>query len=317
MTKTNGWRLQENLAEGDVVVLDGGNGTELERCGVPMDDEVWCAAALGTHPQEVRRIHEEYIHAGADVITTNTYSSARFALAMSGLDDNTEAWNRRAVELAIEAREGSELDRPVWVAGSVAPYGSWKTVDLDELRRGFAEQAQILVDSGVDLLIIENLNRPVEVVIAGVEETAGLGVPVWAAVSCMEDTESGRLMLGMEESRAHSDHTRRRAFSPLSEAVQQIGESGSSALLMMHSELVVTLGAVDEIRAGFAGPVGAYPNAGYWQMPNWTFVDEVAPDSFAEQARSWVEAGAQIIGGCCGIGPDHIRALSAAFRAAA
>jgi homocysteine S-methyltransferase len=88
-----------------------------------------------------------------------------------------------------------------------------------------------------------------------------------------------------------------------------IAQDGFSALLMMHSEIDVTKAAVEILHRQYTGPVGAYPNAGYWQRPEWVFVDQIPPNDYVNKASTWVAEGAQIIGGCCGIGPEHIRAL--------
>jgi len=89
-----------------------------------------------------------------------------------------------------------------------------------------------------------------------------------------------------------------------------VAQGGYSALLVMHSEVDVTQPAVRSLCNQYKGPVGAYPNAGYWQRPEWIFVDQISPDDYVAKARAWVDEGAQIIGGCCGIGPEHIRALA-------
>ena len=98
-------RLEQRLAGGDVVILDGATGTELERRGVPMDGQAWSATANLTHPDVVRSVHEDYIRAGADVIITNTFATARSLLDAAGLGERVVEVNRRAVELAREARD--------------------------------------------------------------------------------------------------------------------------------------------------------------------------------------------------------------------
>jgi homocysteine S-methyltransferase len=96
---------------------------------------------------------------------------------------------------------------------------------------------------------------------------------------------------------------------PFGKAIEQVMAVGGSALLMMHSDLNVTQPALKVMRAHYQGPIGAYPNAGYWQRPQWAFVDQVTPEAYLAEATQWVQLGGQIVGGCCGIGPDHIRAL--------
>ena len=110
--------LRQRLDRGEVIVLDGAMGTELERRGVPMDDAAWSAAALITHPDTVREVHEDYIRAGADVIITNTFATARHVLEMG---EQFRELNTRAVALAKEARENA-ADGAVFIAGSLSTF---------------------------------------------------------------------------------------------------------------------------------------------------------------------------------------------------
>src|ERR687895_2791314 len=109
--------LQQRLEGGGVVLLDGAMGTELERRGVPMDDAAWDAAALVTHPDTVREVHEDYIRAGADVIITNTFATARHVLESAGMGERFRELNTRAVALAKEARENA-AEGPIFMAGA-------------------------------------------------------------------------------------------------------------------------------------------------------------------------------------------------------
>ena len=112
--------IRERLAAGKVVFLDGAIGTELQRRGAPMDDDAWCALATESHSDVLRKIHEDYIGAGADVITANTFSSSRTLLGLSGRADRAAPLSRRAVEIALEARERAARGRPVAIAGSIS-----------------------------------------------------------------------------------------------------------------------------------------------------------------------------------------------------
>ena len=95
--------LTARLGKGEIIFLDGGIGTELERLGAPMDHDAWCAVALETHPHLVKDVHRSYINAGADVITANTYAATKIALRNAGIEDKFEEWTRLAVQLAKEA----------------------------------------------------------------------------------------------------------------------------------------------------------------------------------------------------------------------
>ena len=115
--------LAKKFADKEVVILDGAVGTQLQAMGVPMNTFAWAAEALHSHPFTVRRMHEDYIRAGCDVITVNTYASARHNLEPLGQADLTRELNLRAVMLADDARERAGKDRPVWIAGSVSNFG--------------------------------------------------------------------------------------------------------------------------------------------------------------------------------------------------
>ena len=299
--------LEQRLRQGEIIVLDGAMGTELERLGAPMHDAVWCAKALEDHPDLVREVHRSYIEAGADVITTNTYAAPRHALEPAGLSEHVVPWNARAAAIAREVRDGSASVRPVYVAGSVSTFGNFDRLDAATLARGLREQARILVEHGVDLLVLETLGSRREAVEAGVEAIADLGLPLWVSMSCMQGRTGPEVMLGIEESQVHSDQVQE--FEPFGPAVAAVMARGGSAALMMHSDLKVTRAALKSMASHYRGLLGVYPNAGHWLRPEWAFVDQVSPEAYAEEASGWAAAGARIIGGCCGIGPAHIKAV--------
>ena len=115
--------LQARLDSGPVLILDGAIGTELEKMGVPMHGEVWCAAALDTHPDTVRQLHEDYINAGADIITSNSYASSPHNLESAGLGDRAVELNALSIKLVREAIANAAPSRPIWVAGSMSSFG--------------------------------------------------------------------------------------------------------------------------------------------------------------------------------------------------
>ena len=305
---TQAQQLETRLRTGGPVILDGAIGTELERLGAAMDQEVWCARALADCPDLVHQVHRRYIDAGADVITTNSFSATRDAMQRCGLGEHFEDWNRRSVRIAREERDRSRRSGSVVVAGSVSSYGRFDGLDIETMSGHFRAQGEILVEEGVDLLVLETLGSAARTVKAMVTATSDLGVPLWVSVSCVRATDTGAVMFGIEESREAPDATQ--TYGPLADAVCDIMSVGGSAILMMHSVRDVTEDAVKVLREAYSGPVGAYPNAGYWARPNWTFVDQVTPEAYLADARRWVDAGAAIVGGCCGVGVEHIRALA-------
>ena len=289
--------VQERLDAGEIVILDGAMGTELERRGVPMDEVAWDAAALATHPHLVREVHEDYIRAGADVIITNTFATARHVLEPAGMGDQFRSLNTQAVTLAREARE-NVAEKSVCVAGSISTMSaridqSYKP-RAEVARDNYQVQAEILAESGVDLIVLEML-RDLEHASYAVEAAVATGLPVWVGFSC-ETTDEGTVVL------LEGNHT-------LAEALAYIPPLGASLVAIMHTLTEDTPPALREVNGRWSGPVGAYPHSGEFIMPNWQFVDIISPEDFAKQAQGWTGRGVQLVGGCCGIGPEHIRLL--------
>ena len=306
-------KLDTLINSTDPIILDGGIGTELERLGAPMDHEAWCAVALESHPQLVRDVHRSYIDAGADIITVNTYAATRHALTNGGIEENFTSWNKLAVQLARETLDASEVDRNILIAGSVSNFGHFNDQYTDkQLAPNFRDQAEILIENGVDFIILESLGAKTSTIVTALNAISEFGVPIWVAVSCAEDHDSGQLFLGIEESRI--DSHRPLAHQELGEAIDTIMDTAGSALLVMHSTVDTTLPALQLMQSHYDGLRGAYPNAGYWLRPEWAFVDQISPLNYLERARKWLDTGARIVGGCCGIGPDHIAALSKGLR---
>jgi S-methylmethionine-dependent homocysteine/selenocysteine methylase len=299
------------LVRGELVIIDGGTGTQLQAEGVPMDDVAWSARANLEQPDVVQRVHEEYIRAGAEVIIANSYAASRAALAPAGLGDRVAEANRAAVRAALRAREAAAT-RPVAVAGSMS---SFSPIDMDAeavdrphpgptaddprfpTLADFREQAGLLADSGVDLIALEMINAR-GYGRAALQAAAETGLPVWLGVSPfrLEDgTLTGLPDLGDGE-----------GFEDLLTALV---DPAPAAVTVMHAKPEVTLEAIEIIRRHFAGPVGVYAETGDWQPPNWVF-DGLTPAQYLEQAITWAGHGARIIGGCCGVGPEHIRVLA-------
>ena len=178
--------LEQRIEDGELIILDGATGTELEKRGVPMDDAAWCAAALATHPDVVRNVHEDYIRAGADVVITNTFPAAKHVLEEAGLGERFRELNARAAELALEARESAGREG-VYVAGSISTFPARLDNDYDpgerKARSNYLEQAEVLADSGVDLIALEMM-RDLEQSVYAVEAAAETGLPIWVGFSC-------------------------------------------------------------------------------------------------------------------------------------
>lgn len=300
MTQSIDWLRQRLLGAGPPVLVDGGMGTQLERLGAPMDARVWSARALDTHPAIVRAAHEAFVDAGAEVIITNSFSAGRHMLEPAGLGDRVAELNRRAVELARSACASAE--RPIAVAGSIC---EWTSADDSRwhnaaaIRASVREQAALLADAGVDLIALEMCQHP-EFSTAAAEAALETGLPLWLGVSARQF--EGRDFLSV------FDHAGR-PLEPLLAAL-----AGYPAMLMnvMHTPVPDVAPALELARRYWRGPLGVYPESGYFAMPNWQFVDIIEPADLVTAARGWIDGGVRLVGGCCGLGPEHIAALAAA-----
>ena len=294
-------RLAERLARGDVLILDGGTGTELERRGVPMDVQAWSATATLTHPEVVRSVHEDYIRAGADVVITNTFATARCHLEAAGLGERVAEVNRRAVELAREARDRVAAGRDVWVAGSISTMAPGsepaRRPPVARLTEMLHEQADLLARGGADLIVLEMM-RDVDYATGAVDAARATGLPIWVGFSCRRAADGTVRMFG--------------GFGedlPFADVIGPVMTRGGSVLAVMHSEIRDTGPAIEVAKRHWKGPLAAYPESGYFQMPNWQFVDVIPPEDFVAHAEGWLGQGVQVLGGCCGLGPEHIRLL--------
>ena len=314
--------LKARLRGNEIILLDGAIGTQLQATGVAMNPYCWAAIGNHTHPNTVRKMHEDYIRAGADVITTNTYSSARHNYESAGLSDLVAELNIRAVVLAQEARDRA-ADRPVYIAGSVSNFGAWTEAQYQrrmrsarpamaaglrtrsliseaQARRNLAEQAAILVDAGVDFLIAEATGNETQREWV-LEAVAATGVPYWAGFKC-------HLNEGEETPRSGYD-----SDGLLSDELDARLPLDADVLSIFHSKIEDTSAAIPVVRSKWKGALGAYPEAGrrdYVQAfadPNVENPHSI--DDWVATAKRWTENGVQVIGGCCGMGLDHISAL--------
>jgi homocysteine S-methyltransferase len=306
-------------ASGQLVIIDGGTGTELEKRGVPMDSAAWSARAALTHPEILKGIHLDYIHAGAELIIANTYSASHHVLEQAGFADEFETINIRSVEIAREAAgmasesspSGAPGQRapapgaPVAVAGSVSTttftgpgsldYGVLPTNELAVPY--YTRHANLLRDAGVDCIILEMM-RDHDQTLFALEGALESGLPVWVGFSVERDEDGGIEFHGGAKG----------FFATAKEAAQL----GPQALGIMHSQIEDTPESLRMLREIWSGPLFAYPHRGVFEMPHWRFTDTISPAAFAAAAEEWRDAGATILGGCCGIGPEHIAALSVA-----
>ena len=321
--------LDEKIAHGGVIVLDGATGTEIERLGGKMDSAAWCGVANMNYPEKVRQVHEAYMRAGADVITTNTFATCRHVLAGAGLDNNTVAINQQAVTLARNARDAVAPSRPVAIAGSMSNTVAWQPGFISPDPRfipterqeiaNYREMANTLADAGVDLLILEMM-LDIEHASRALEAAVGTGLPVWVGISCSLENDGS--VVGWDlatQRRITADHTPPLPL-PLDEIIDALQKIGGDVFGIMHSTVGATTPGLQVLCERWAGPVMAYPEtmrgdqppvdqADRLPTPSFLDVGDLSPEIFAEACRGWVDQGVQIIGGCCGTTIEHMQAM--------
>ncbi len=294
--------IGEKLASGKTVVLDGAIGTEILRRQV-----TWADHQLANKPEVVRGIHEDYIRAGADVLSTNSFQLCRRALynhfrddahrhhiGASDLDERADKLLAASVRLAVEARERAKATHPVAIAAAVTTLEWCFRPDLapaaEQAEREYREIFQVMKDSGADLVLLETVNSITEAR-AALEVAKSLGLPCWVSFVC---DSQGALFTG----------------ETMAQAVATLEPLGADAIL-------VNCAPPDDIGAGIRAlsttakvPFGAYPHIGRFDPPEWMFTDEYPPARYREVAAGWKQQGARILGGCCGTTPDHIAALT-------
>jgi len=188
--------LCSRLTQGDVLILDGAFGTELERMRAISTSPIWSAEVIDTREELVSSIHKDYIFAGADIITTGTFRTTKRTLAKVGRAKDYEKLTLNAVRLARQAIDSSGQARTVWVAGSIAPLEDCYQPSLvpsdEECRKEHRIQAELLASAGVDLILCETFNS-VHEGIAALEVSVPLGLPVFLSFTA---TATGELLSG-------------------------------------------------------------------------------------------------------------------------
>jgi S-methylmethionine-dependent homocysteine/selenocysteine methylase len=297
--------VKNKLDSNGVVVLDGGIGGELEKIGAIMDKDLWCGKCSVDNPDKLLKVHENYINAGVDVITTNTYATTPISMKEYGYENLTNELNKKSVEIAKQAANNS--DREIAIAGSVSTSGSWDKLELNQLKPGFSEHLKILSDAGVDLIILEAMTSKNSTVETIIECSLQINLPIWLSISCALDKDDKKLMHGYQE---NIDNSKAKFYDDFAKSIKQFSSMHKGPILVAHSDIKVTKSAVKTIKENHKGVIGAYPNNGYFEKPKWKLVENISPTDYLNEAKSWVSNGAQIIGGCCGVGPELIKAIS-------
>lgn len=280
--------IDELLTNGPVLT-DGAWGTQLQQLGLPIGQspDGWNLQA----PEKVQQVPQAYVDAGSNVVLTNTFRANRLALEADGLADKVVEINRAGAEISLRAAAGKAS-----VFASIGPSGkmilSGETTE-DQLQEIFEEQANALAEAGVDAIVIETMADLVEakIALAAAKQT---GLPV---ISCMvfdSGKDLDRTMMG---------NTVEQVAKELTEAGADVIGANCGQGIVTYIEICKRYAAVTDV------PLWIKPNAGVPQMEEGEVVYESSAEEFAESGKLLAQAGASFIGGCCGTGPDFIRAL--------
>lgn len=292
--------LRDRLAAGDIVLIDGATGTELERLGVPMREGAWCGDVVRTHPDVLRAVHEAHIAAGAELIITNTFATHRHLLAFGGIEQHFELLNRRSVEVALEARDRAG-NPDVAVAASMSTSRQGGTPPpLAVARDNFAEQAEILAAAGADLFVLEMM-RDLDETQLCIDAAAATGLPIWLGWSCVAADRPEPLLYEKAQT--------------LRQGMAAIEGQPIDVVAIMHTEVEEVDACLDVLDETWDGPVGVYAHSGDFVPPNWIFNDIISADDYCAHCLRWVARGVQVVGGCCGITDAHIAVLRDALAA--
>ena len=283
------------------LLLDGGMGQELAARGLVTTDGLWSARALLDNPNVVAAVHRDFIRAGADVITTNSYAATRRRLDATDIGDGFVRCNRSAGRLARAAAD--EAESKVLVAGSLPPlFGSYRPDRVrpaSEIEPLYREQAEILADY-VDLFICETMSTAAEA-LAAARGAASTGLPVWVSWTVADDS-SGLLRSG----------------ETIRDAIEALSEVEVEALLLNCSMPESIEAALPALAEHAGRQFGVYANAfsaidSAFEIADGANVpdrrEDLTPERYAEHARRCLDAGASIIGGCCEVRPAHIAKL--------
>jgi methionine synthase I (cobalamin-dependent)/5,10-methylenetetrahydrofolate reductase len=278
------------------LLCDGAMGTMLYARGVPLDA---CFDVLNVNdPKIVQGIHAEYLAAGSDCIETNTFGANRFKLGVHGLGARVGEINLRGAKLARDVRES--MGRDIFLLGSMGPLGKYLaplgSIEPDEARAAFREQAEGLLEGGVDAFIVETLSDLTEMRLAVEAIRAITDLPIVTQVAFTDD---GVTFLG----RTAAEVVRTLRELPI-QAVGANCSVGSSVLYDILEQMLPEAGGL---------PVVIQPNAGLPSRVGERLIYLSSPAYMADYAARMIAAGARMVGGCCGTTPQHIRAMREAL----
>ena len=313
--------IVDRLKAGEMLLMDGGTGSELQRRGVDVLKgatdrlKAWSATSNIENADVVQQVHQDYLRVGADIIISNNFWTTPSAMDRIGLGDRWKDYAGAAADNAIKARDAGNSE--AYVAGGIAAptlharsesdASDVEQMGAEAFREEYVEHAQLLADAGADVVLAEYIGY-IEDCVAAVDACAESGSPVFLAVRHLQP-----------------DGTMQFDESLVDLAVALEGHPVDAVMIMCSNPEAASAG-LPILRDAYDGPIGIYPNIGY--NPTGPLVNRpqltnqlrsagpdilqtglYPPTRLAELAGEWKEMGAQIIGGCCATGPEHIMAM--------
>ena len=290
-----------------VMIMDGGMGRELKRMGAPFRRPEWSALALMEKPETVTQAHQSFVNAGAEIIISNTYAIVPFHIGQERFDEQGRALTKLAAKIA---RDVAKKNDGVTVAGSLPPaFGSYRP-DLFEVDKAADIYVPLIEEqeSYVDVWLAETMSSKAEVdfLIGLIRKYSEK--PIWVSYSLLDRGEKNV---------ADDAKPQLRSGEPVEMAIEQAKTFNIDAMFFNCSQVEEMSPALEIIeRSDLTIPYGAYANA-FVPIDKTKSVDsdetdlrdEMTPEAYFEFTKEWKDLGATIIGGCCGIGPEHILKL--------
>jgi 5-methyltetrahydrofolate--homocysteine methyltransferase len=285
----------ERLKAGEILVADGATGTNLQARGLPRGKptEFW----LMEQPEQVKQLHRDFIAAGSNIILTNTFGGSSIRLGVDGMAERAVELNMLAARLARQAAEGTDT----LVAGSIGPTGQLikplGPLETETAFQSFAEQAKALAEGGVDLLVIETQFDIGEATQAVKAAHSVCSLPLVVSFSYDRGT---RTMMGVRAAQMA------REFGALDVSVLGVNCGRS---------LEDNLQVLKELKEATSLPLWFKPNAGLPKLDeNDNAKYDLTPEEMGLKVREGIAGGAQVVGGCCGTSPEHLRQIARSAR---
>ena len=300
--------LMSDIEKGAIKILDSGVSTELERRGCRMGERYWSGRVSIDAFETLVDTHKSYIDAGADIITTNSFATSRLILNDSQNLQDIDAINNKNIEAALTAREQLGANE-ILIAGSISHQVAWQRdghtfkqqidipVSNEDMTQAFDEMISFFEIGVVDVILLEMMTIPRRIKPL-FESLSTTDLPVWCGFSAKHSDKTEPLCSWHDPS------------VKFRENIELSGDFSFGIFGIMHSSVNIISESLSELKGLLDRPLMAYPDSGYFKPPNWQFEEVISPKELIDYAEGWVEQGVSVIGGCCGLGPEHTKELT-------